>query len=131
MENAMFKKMIITVSLVIGLLGCGACGNHTQEPNIREMPGAEHCPDFCALMTDKGKTDSVCQEYADPTTVALDDGGSVVMSCTDWCVFEQKNSIQLNPGCMAKVSRCDQIDCASRLNDSQCTSTAEVDKLCP
>ena len=110
------------LSLLIAFLcvGCYSCGTNNQEPNIREEPGANDCPAFCNKVVELNKTDSICKDYL------LDDPGPTM--CIEWCVNAQKNSVQLNPGCMAKISSCSQIDCASRITLSKCN---DIDKLCP
>ena len=115
------KKLAVILLFAAAILGCQSCGSINQDPNIREEPGAEDCPAFCDQMAELGKTDPVCLEYL----LDAPDGGTE--KCVEWCVSSQKNSVQLNPGCMAKVSRCDQVDCASRILPNECT---DLDNMC-
>ena len=114
------KKLIAILILTIFTFGCKSCGVVDKSPNIREQPGAEACPIFCDKMQELGSTDNECKEYLL--------GEKTTNLCIEWCVSSQKNSIQLNPACMAKVSRCDQVDCASRISPDQCL---DLDSLCP
>ncbi len=114
------KKLIVTLLIALMGLGCQSCGATNVEPNIREEPGAVDCPAFCDRMVELGKTDPTCLDYLLLEPDAGDDAGTG--QCVAWCVNAQKNSVQLNPGCMAKVSRCDQVDCASRISPSECTN---------
>lgn len=113
------KKISVLILLAILGLGCKSCGTVDKSPNIREQPGAEDCPTFCDKMQELGQTDSECLDYLL--------GEEDVSMCIEWCVHSQKNSVQLNPACMAKVSRCDQVDCASRIPPDQCV---DLDSLC-
>ena len=115
------KKIIITSLLItILFLGCKSCGSPVDKtPNIREEPGKEACPAFCDHMLSLGQNDPSCLEYLL--------GETDTKLCVEWCVHSQENSIQLNPACMSTVSRCDQVDCASRIAPDQCV---DIDTLC-
>ncbi len=113
---------VLSLLIVLLCVGCYSCGTSNQEPNIREEPGANDCPAFCNKVVELSKVDLKCTDYL------LDAPNNSPNLCIEWCVNAQKNSVQLNPGCMAKVSSCSQIDCASRIAVDQCTN---LDKSCP
>jgi len=114
------KYLILLVAILC--VGCYSCGTNGIEPNIREQPGANDCSTFCNVMVTLSKTDQSCKDYL------LDSPNGGPEKCVEWCVYTQKNSVQLNPGCMAKVTNCSQIDCASRIAPNECTN---LDLLCP
>ena len=108
------------------IIGASCAGRDPAQPYIREEPGKEACPTFCEHALDLGQTkqDVECFQYLGDMDAGTD---AAVAECTKWCVDTQLNSVQLNPACMAKVSTCSQVDCASRITPENCTN---LDTIC-
>lgn len=129
----MNKHTFFAFFAVIFTFGCQACGiGCGPEPNIREEPGAKDCPAFCNHMKDLSIIDTLCLDYLpEPppdSGIIVPDGGDIrVDFCIQWCVNTQKNSVQINPLCMSRVSSCDQVDCASRIAPADCI---DLDNKC-
>ena len=114
----------ILISFIL-CLGCANCSSAQQnEPNIREQPYIEFCPQACSAMD---KTHLNCSPYSDAIPVD-DDGGT--WTCTEYFTYQNKNSIPMNCSCMAQIHKCSQIDCSLRIVD-KCNSTTNIDQLCP
>lgn len=97
-------KKIITLILIITAIGCANCGQSPQgeEPYIRTQPGIEYCGQMCDLFKSMD-----CKPYYED--VMTEDSGS--MTCKDFCEYEMRNSVQLNPKCLVEnLKDCSQIE---------------------
>lgn len=96
-------KYLYSMALLISVIGCANCIlNSDQPPNIREQPGIEYCDDMCKLFKDKD-----CKPYYEDIT--LQDGGT--MTCVQFCEYELKNSVPLNPKCIVETMKeCSEIE---------------------
>ncbi|HUU87021.1 MAG TPA: hypothetical protein VMX17_04620 [Candidatus Glassbacteria bacterium] len=117
----MKSKFLILIIIVIltFFTGSSCTNNNNGKLNIREQPGIEYCSTWCSHMIELVPTDpnpEICEVYLEPIVLENDAG---TLSCTQFCEYEMKNSIQLNPECMSKVSQCDQIECASLLESCE------------
>jgi len=94
--------------MLICVAGCNDCSgsNNNPVPYIKTMPGIEFCSLACSKITklyEKG--DKSCWAYISP--VIVDDKE---MSCTEFCEYEMKNSVQLHPQCIyEKINTCSEI----------------------
>jgi len=117
---------LILIALITLCIGSSCTSkNSNSDLNIREQPGIEYCPVWCQVMTELVKTDpnpEICNLYLEPTVLENDAG---TLDCIQFCEYEMKNSIQLNPECMSKISRCNQIECASLLELGKCEQIEE------
>ena len=123
--KAKFLALIVISGLV---LGSSCTSSHNSDLNIREQPGIEYCGPWCAHMEELAKTDpnpELCSIYLE-TIVLENDAGT--MNCVQFCQYEMKNSIQLNPQCMVTVTACSQVECASLLNENECKQLTNVCK---
>lgn len=127
-RNTMKKLLAILILMLMpALVGASCTGRDPAKPYIREEPGKEACPTFCEHALDLGvtKQDKECFQYLGDMDAGAE---AAVAECTKWCTETQENSVQLNPPCMAKVSTCSQIDCASRIDPTNCVNLDEVCK---
>ncbi len=101
----MKKYLLLIISLL--LIGCANCSSSNSDaPYIREQPGVSYCDDMCAVFQ---KLD--CKPYYEDIEINLEDGGTSIMTCTEFCVYELKNSVPLNPECIAKtLTKCEDIE---------------------
>jgi len=113
------KNLISIVILMITFaIIFGGCGPQGPEPNVRVQPGIDRCGDMCQVFEDLN-----CVGYyedipidcdSDPVYKDFDickDGGVVMLSCTSWCEYEMRNSVQLSPGCLAdNLVSCNEIE---------------------
>ena len=102
------KKLIL---LAFFMLGCAHCSpkDSGPEPYIRTQPGIEYCGSMC----DKFK-ELKCTGYyedipidcsSDPayaTMAQCAEGGMSSMTCKEFCEYEMKNSVQLDPMCLSQ-----------------------------
>lgn len=126
MKNKIISTMLSILAMI--LISAGSCtgsnnsNNISPDLNIRVQPGIEYCSPWCEHMEKLSKTDpepELCTIYLEDITLQ-DDAGT--MDCVQFCEYQMKNSIQLNPQCMVRVSRCYQVECASLLNEQECTN---------
>jgi hypothetical protein len=114
-------KLLNIVVIVASLVGCAHCGpKDGDEPNIRTQPGIEYCGDMCKKFKDLncvGYYEDIEIDCAsDPTymtmpTCQASDGGIVNLTCKEFCEYEMKNSIQLNPKCLSEnLMVCSEIE---------------------
>lgn len=115
MKNLISTIVIALITFII-FWGCGPQGG--PEPNVRVQPGIERCGDMCKVFEDMN-----CVGYfedieidcsSDPIYKDWDicqDGGTALLTCIGWCEYEMRNSVQLNPGCLAdNLVTCDEIE---------------------
>ena len=113
------KKLFL---IFILCLGCANCNSPSQTtPNIRVMPFVEACPQACIVMDAQHLN---CDPYNMP--IAIDSEGGT-WNCSDYLTYLNNNSIPMNCKCIGQITKCSQIDCASRVAD--CNNN--IDKLCP
>lgn len=113
-------SILIMIAILMFFTGSSCTSKNSGKLNIREQPGIEYCPTWCAHMVDLAKTDpqpEICKIYLEPIVLENDAG---TLNCTQFCEYEMKNSIQLNPECMSQVTKCDQVECASLLELGKC-----------
>ena len=98
-------------------LSCAHCSPGEAEPNIRVQKGIEYCKPMCQKFTDLKCVgyyeDIVIDCSKDPVyknTMDCPDG-SATISCTQFCEYEMKNSVQLNPKCISEtLTTCSEIE---------------------
>lgn len=104
-------KILNMLIIFFSLVGCAHCGLRGDEPNVRTQPGIEYCGAMCQVFKDKQCTgyyediDIDCASdpiYATMEQCKMADGGIATLTCTQWCEYEMKNSVQLNPQCLAE-----------------------------
>jgi len=118
-------SILLAIIILLFFTGSSCTNKNSGKLNIREQPGIEFCPIWCEQMVELAKTDpqpEICEIYLEPIVLENNAG---TLSCTQFCEYEMKNSIQLNPECMSKVSRCDQVECASLLEFGKCEQIEE------
>lgn len=92
-------KLILFI--LFATLGCAHC-MPSDEPYIRTQPGIEYCGQMCDLFK---KMD--CTPYYED--VETENGGK--MSCKEFCEYEMRNSVQLNPKCLVEnLKECSEIE---------------------
>jgi len=105
------KNIFSAIVVVLSFIGCAHCGPQADDPNIRTMPGIEYCGAMCQVFKDKE-----CVGYyedieidcsSDPIYMEMKqcrdaNGGIAQLSCTEFCEYEMKNSVQLNPKCLSE-----------------------------
>lgn len=104
----------------MALMGCAYCSSPKSNgdvPYIRTQPGIEYCGDMCQKFADLKCTgyyedlDIDCSKdiiYSDlqKCQIILDagtnDAGKAIikLTCTEFCEYELKNSVPLNPKCL-------------------------------
>jgi hypothetical protein len=90
----------ISILILASFIGCAHCGNN-DEPYIRTQPGIDYCSQMCDLFEEKD-----CKPYYEDIET---DGG--VITCTEFCEYELKNSVPLNPQCIVETLKtCDEIE---------------------
>lgn len=93
---------ILILALVVGCANCSQ-GDNNSGLNIRQQPGSEYCEPMCDLFKSMD-----CKPYYEDIILENDAG---IMTCTEFCLYELKNSIPLNPECIVKnLKSCDQIE---------------------
>ena len=104
-------KALNILVILFNLVSCAYCGPKGDEPNVRTQPGIEYCGDMCQVFKDKQCTgyyeDIEIDCTSDPIYATMEqckvaDSGIATLTCTQWCEYEMKNSVQLNPQCLAK-----------------------------
>lgn len=105
--------------LLIGLFGCSACFYKTDEPYIRTQPQIEYCGNMCHKLKELNCTgyfeDIEINCSSDPIYKNMEqcknNSGIVNLSCEEFCIYEMKNSVPLNPKCLSdNLSNCNQIE---------------------
>lgn len=110
------SAVIATLIIFIIFGGCGP--KDGPEPNVRVQPGIERCGEMCQIFEDMN-----CVGYYEDLPIDCDsdpvykdfeiceNGGMAMLNCTAWCEYEMRNSVQLNPGCLAdNLATCDEIE---------------------
>ena len=105
----------ITVSL-----GCANCGQKDDDtPYIRTMPSIERCGDMCDKFVELNcigyyediEIDCSNSAYSGMEQCKDAEGGIAMLDCVGFCEYEMKNSVQLNPGCLAdNLAACSEIE---------------------
>lgn len=96
------KNFLLTLLVSLMTVSCAHCGVKDDSPYIRTQPGIEYCGQMCDLFQSLD-----CKPYYE--NIALEDGGS--MTCTEFCEYELKNSVPLNPQCIVDtLTECEQIE---------------------
>jgi len=111
-------KIFHVLLLVVTLIGCANCSQGGNEPYVRTQPGVEYCDDMCNVLKDKDckgyYEDIIINCNDDPIyfkTMNCDINGVVILTCTQFCEYEMRNSVQLNPKCIAdNLVTCDEIE---------------------
>lgn len=112
-------KILNIIIIGLSLIGCAHCsGTKEEDPYIRTQPGIEYCNAMCQVFQDKQCTGyyedieidcSTDDIYA--KTMQCNDAGMVILTCTQFCEYEMKNSIQLNPKCLSEnLKDCSDIE---------------------
>ncbi len=103
-------KLLNIMVILLSLVGCAHCGPK-DEPNIRTQPGIEYCGAMCQIFTDKQCTgyyeDIEINCFSDPAYMDMKqceatEDGMAVLTCTEFCEYQMKNSVQLNPQCLSE-----------------------------
>lgn len=105
----MKKIFLITIALIFGCATCTIKDSGETPPNVREQPGIEYCDDMCNLFLQKinEEGDEYCHLYYDDVT--MEDGS--VMNCVQFCEYELKNSVPLNPQCIVEnITTCEELE---------------------
>lgn len=113
-------KLLNVMVIMLSFVGCAHCGPKNDEPNVRTQPGIEYCGAMCKVFEDKD-----CVGYyedieidctSDPIYMTISqcqvaDGGMAKLTCTEFCEYEMRNSVQLNPQCLAEnLLVCEEIE---------------------
>jgi len=109
---------VMSLGLILIITGCATCGSAEPPPNVRIQPGLEYCGAMCQRFTDLKCTgyyeDIQIDCSIDPIykkTMECNDAGMLTITCTQFCEYEMRNSVQLNPQCLAEqTNTCDQIE---------------------
>jgi hypothetical protein len=87
------------------LLACLNCSGESK-PNIRTQPGIEYCEAMCNKFKELQ-----CVGYYEDLQVPLEDGNTETFTCVQFCEYEQRNSVQLNPKCLVEqLTNCADIE---------------------
>lgn len=117
-----FLKRFIPLALisVAVSLGCANCGpKEGESPYIRTMPGIERCGDMCDKFVELdcvGYYEDIELDCSDSAYIGMEqckdtEGGIATLDCVGFCEYEMKNSVQLNPGCLAdNLVACSEIE---------------------
>ena len=95
----------LKIAALVSLLALVSCKGAVQpEPQPAVITDSEHCGPACVHLMDLG-----CEEGF-PIPVALQDGGTRMAPCSEMCINTQSKGVWLNPVCVEKISKCDQIE---------------------
>jgi hypothetical protein len=87
--------------LTILIVGCANC-SYNLEPRIITIEGIEHCSAMCNKFKELD-----CKPYYEDV-ISMD--GSK-MTCTEFCEYEMKNSVDLKPLCLSvNLTKCEDIE---------------------
>jgi hypothetical protein len=106
------KLFNMAAIIALTFVGCAHCGTSDEAPYIRTQPGIEYCGDMCNKFKELKCTgyyedlDIDCKKdlvYSD-MQICKDalaaDSGMAKLTCVQFCEYEMKNSVQLEPKCL-------------------------------
>jgi hypothetical protein len=117
------NKLILALSSFL-IIGCAHCSSQEQ-PYIRTQPGIEYCQKMCDKFKELNcigyyedldidcKKDKIYSGWDKCKSVLseIDASTIVPMTCTEFCEYELKNSIPLNPQCVSNTLKdCSEIE---------------------
>ena len=113
-------KVFACMLLCLSLTSCSNCSE--LPPNVILQPGIDHCGAMCEKFVGLNCTgyfeDIKIDCSIDPIykkTMACNDKGQLILTCKQVCEYEQKNSVQLNPKCLAEqLKACEEIETICR-----------------
>ena len=104
-------------SLFLFILALDSCTDTIPPPNPPVITDYDKCGIACENLTKLNcleskpiKTKQKCKVNSECSQYDICENGFCLASCTTICIETEKNGIALNPNCIARITKCEQVE---------------------